>query len=366
MHLFRNEEAVRFTVFYILAGGGFSLAGWFFISGAAGLLLMAACAVFYVVWLCHARYRYRKMSDLAAGIDKMLHSGEMADLSSFREGELSLLKDELSKLMIRLGEQNEQLKKDKIRMADSIADISHQIRTPLTTANLLLASLKKEQALTAEKFGSASETKPGSRKETDSAPERRREATERQNRIRLQLLELSRLLARMEWLIQSLLKMAKLDVGAVQFRREELSFETVVKKAMEPLEIPMELKQQEMICRVEGGFCGDLLWTVEAVGNILKNCMEHTPEGGRIYVEGTENPVYSQLVIRDTGPGITKEDLPHLFERFYKGEASPEQSVGIGLALAQSIIHSQNGYIRAGNHPEGGAEFRIRFYKTVV
>ena len=126
------------------------------------------------------------------------------------------------------------------------------------------------------------------------------------------------------------------------------------------------LKEQELVCHLEGGCKGDLLWMVEAVGNVLKNCMEHTPVGGRIVVEGSENMIYSQLLIRDTGPGIQQKDLPHLFERFYKGESSSAQSVGIGLALSQSIIHNQNGYIRAGNAPEGGAEFVIRFYKAVV
>lgn len=321
----------------MLAGAGFCAAGGIWISGKAALLLSAACLLFYVVYLCSARKRYGKMSGLAAGIDQMLHSGKMLDLSAFREGELSLLEDELSKLMIRLREQNDQLKKEKVRLADSIADISHQIRTPLTTANLLLASLKKEQEAPVQ---------PGS--------------------IHTRLLELTRLLERIEWLISALLKMAKLDAGTVNFRTEELTFAQVVRKAMEPLEIPMELKEQELVCRLEGGVCGDRLWLVEAVGNILKNCMEHTPSGGRILVEGTENAIFSQLLIQDTGPGIAKEDLPHLFERFYKGASSSEQSVGIGLALARSIICAHNGSVQADNCPDGGAEFRIRFYKTVV
>lgn len=350
MHLFRNEEVVRFTIFYIVAGACFSLGGGLFLSRNAGLLVLGACVLFYLAYLFHARSRYRKMSDLAAGIDQMLHSGVMMDLSSFREGELSLLEDELSKLMLRLGEQNDQLKKDRIKMADSIADISHQIRTPLTTANLLLASLKKAQA---------ERTAAGISEQSDSRQQE-------QMHIRGQLLELTRLLERIDWLVNTLLKMARLDAGTVKFREEKLSFESVVEKAAEPLAIPMELKEQELVCHLEGGFKGDLLWMVEAVGNVLKNCMEHTPVGGRIVVEGSENMIYSQLLIRDTGPGIQQKDLPHLFERFYKGESSSAQSVGIGLALSQSIIHNQNGYIRAGNAPEGGAEFVIRFYKAVV
>lgn len=338
MKLFRNREVIGVTVFSIIIGAFFTLLGGFFISFSAGLLLCAACALFYTVWMITAARHYRKMSGLAADIDRMLHSGEMIDLTSFREGELSLLEAELAKLMARLREQNEQLKKEKVRMADSIADISHQIRTPLTTANLLLASLKRTAA--EQEWGN--------------------------DEVRLQLVELTRLLERVEWLVEALLKMAKLDAETVRFREEKLTFAEVVEKAAEPLAIPMELREQKLVCDLNGGFLGDRLWTTEAVGNILKNCMEHTPVGGTITVEGCENALYSRLVIRDTGAGISKDDLPHLFERFYKGENSAPESAGIGLALAKSIISHQNGRIRAGNHPGGGAEFEIRFYKAVV
>ena len=113
-------------------------------------------------------------------------------------------------------------------------------------------------------------------------------------------------------------------------------------------------------------FSGDAAWTVEALGNVLKNCVDHTPAGGSITAQLTENPIYSQILISDTGPGMDREDLPHLFERFYRGKHATAQSVGIGLSLARMIITAQNGTIQASNRREGGAQFTIRFYKSVV
>ena len=104
----------------------------------------------------------------------------------------------------------------------------------------------------------------------------------------------------------------------------------------------------------------------EALENIVKNCMEHTPEGGEIQVAAVENQLYTEIAVWDNGPGIVKEDLAHIFERFYKGKNSADSSVGIGLALARMIVKEQNGTLTAMNVPEGGARFEIRFYKSVV
>ena len=130
--------------------------------------------------------------------------------------------------------------------------------------------------------------------------------------------ELERLLRHMDWLIQSLLKMAKLDAGAVQMKRDTVTVERLVREATGDLMIPMELRQQTLLvsCPEGASFQGDLSWMREALGNIVKNCMEHTSSGGRIRVMGRENAVFSELVIEDNGDGLPKQDLPHLFERF--------------------------------------------------
>ena len=128
----------------------------------------------------------------------------------------------------------------------------------------------------------------------------------------------------------------------------------------------MELRGQELIIRAEGDFYRDLAWTSEAVGNIVKNCMEHTPDGGRIEINAAENALYSEIIIKDNGTGISSEDLPHIFERFYKGKDSDGKSFGIGLALSRMIITGQGGTVKAENRKPAGAMFTIRFYKGTV
>ena len=139
----------------------------------------------------------------------------------------------------------------------------------------------------------------------------------------------------------------------------------VLEKSVAPLLIPMELRGQELKIKAEGAFVGDLDWTCEAIGNVVKNCMEHTPEGGVVSIEATENLIYREIIIKDTGSGIASEDMPHVFERFYKGKNSSNKSFGIGLALARGIITNQNGMIKAENQKDSGAKFTIRFYKEL-
>ena len=148
-------------------------------------------------------------------------------------------------------------------------------------------------------------------------------------------------------------------------KKDPVNVRSLVEKAVSPLLIPMELKEQTL--ELEGGegvyFIGDAHWTTEALINILKNCMEHTPCGGRLQVTWEGNPIYTQIRIADTGEGIPKEDLPHIFTRFYRGRNAHEDSVGIGLAMAKSIILQQNGDITADSYPGRGTTFSIRFYK---
>ncbi len=299
-----------------------------------GALMLAVCGAFLLIFCISAYMRYRKISSLALDIDKILHGDRAVPLDKYDEGELAILQSEISKMTVRLREQQQKLTEDKIYLSDSIADISHQIRTPLTSINLLVSFLSDPEI-------------------TD---EKRVQVTH----------ELYELLSRIDWLITSLLKISKLDAGTVSFKAESISFKALIEKAIAPVTIPIELREQHLELELSGDFYGDIAWTCEAVLNIVKNCMEHTPDGGRLNITAADNALFGEIIITDNGCGISQEDLPHIFERFYKGKNSDKASFGIGLALARMIITAQNGTVKAENNPEGGARFTIRFYKGTV
>lgn len=299
-----------------------------------GIFTLVLCAVLIAVHLVSIYTRYTRISDMAYDLDKILHGDVHLDLGKYSEGELGILKSEVYKMTVRLREQQEKLMKDKMYLSDSIADISHQIRTPLTSINLLV-SLLCEPALSDER---------------------------RESLIR----ELYELLSRIDWLITALLKLSMLDAGTVQFKAERLELGKLIRKACETLLIPIELRGQELSVTADGDFHGDVSWTCEALGNIVKNCMEHTPSGGKLEIVAADNAVYTEIAVSDNGSGIGKDDLPHIFERFYKGKNADDKSVGIGLALARMIITGQGGTVKAENRIAGGAKFTVRFYKGIL
>lgn len=338
MNIIRNPEIQKSLLVHVALAILAVTAGWFHDRYTALCLLLFS--VFYI--LAHYLFtmsRYRKLKQLSLELDSMLHNNTPIDFQRYREGELSILESELSKMTLRLSEQAAALANDKQFLADSMADISHQIRSPLTASNLIL-TLLMEQELSAE---------------------RRRQL----------LRELTQLLSRIDWLVESLLKISKMDAGTIVFKRLPISVPELIKQAAEPLSIPMELREQTLdIVPVKSQkqstdapqFLGDFTWSAEAILNILKNCMEHTPAGGKIQVSFSQNAIYTQIMIEDNGAGFDKEDLPHLFERFYKGKNASAHSVGIGLALARMIVTQQNGTLKAENRPEGGARFVMKFY----
>ncbi|MBQ8029189.1 MAG: HAMP domain-containing histidine kinase [Clostridia bacterium] len=279
--------------------------------------------------------RYNRLNNLGESIDKILHGNDTINIKSYGEGELSVLESDVQKMLVRLRDQKDKLEKDRTFLADSIADISHQLRTPLTSINLILSLIEAH----------------------DITQERREEL----------LRELSSLITKTEYLVSVLLKISKIDAGTVQFEKKETNLKTLIQKSAEPIMIPMDIKNQSLVLNIDDiSLNCDFAWCLEAFGNILKNCTEHTPENGSITVIATDTPIYTEVIITDTGKGINEEDIPHIFERFYKGKNSSKESFGIGLNLAKMIITAHNGTVKAGNCQSGGAEFIIRFYKQVV
>lgn len=334
MKKLRNPELRREVIWHILltalcAAVGFMRNLW------CGAAMLGAAAAFSAVHFVFLFRRYRKLEELNEMLDRVLHGQETFPIDAFGEGELAILSSEISKMTVRLREAAENLQKDKLRLTDLIADISHQLRTPMTAINLIVTMLSSEEL----------------------SCQRRLELTR----------ELKTLLARIDWLVESLLKMSKIDAGTAVFQHEPIMVTALVRKAAEPLAIPMEVRGQSLQIQVgQERFCGDFGWCAEAVGNLLKNCMEHTPAGGCICVDARETGIFTEISITDSGSGFDLADLPHLFERFYKGKNAAEGGFGIGLALCRMILGAQNGTVRAENVPDGGARFVIRMYKGAV
>ena len=306
----------------------------FAFSAACGVLVLIACIVIAAIHIVTEVYRYRRLQKLSADLDRLLISGTPLPITEYNEGELSILANQVQKLTLRLTEAAEVVEADKKYLADSLADISHQLRTPLTAMTLTTTMLRTSEL-------------------TD---EKRMELTG----------ELRSLLTRTDWLVETLLKISKLDAGTVKLAKDAVSVSELISRSAAPIAIPMDLRNQTLMVNCgEENFCGDLIWSAEALGNILKNCIEHTPEGGTITVTAQETALYTQIEVTDTGPGFDPKDIPHLFERFYKGSNASQNSYGIGLALARTVITAQNGTVQAQNC-ETGAKFIIKFYKQII
>lgn len=332
--MFQNNKELRIGLMLIIALGIiFSTIG-FTVSMVSGFLILAACLVVAGIHLGTEFYRYRRLQKLSSDLDELLSSGIPLPIRDYEEGELSILANQIQKMTLRLTESAEAVKADKVYLADSLADISHQLRTPLTAMNLTATMLRSPELT---------------------------------NERRMELAgELRNLLTRIDWLVETLLKLSKLDAGTVTLANDPVSVHELISRAAAPIAIPMDLRNQKLLvyCEKEQ-FKGDLIWSAEALGNILKNCMEHTPEGGTITVTATETALFTQVEVEDTGSGFDEKDIPHLFERFYKGTNASENSYGIGLALARTVIAAQNGTVQAMNGSTG-AKFVIKFYKQVI
>ena len=332
MNFLRNKSVKMLSIVFIAMTLVFTVIG-FCLGKEVGILIFLVCLSFVMVSLHGEKKKYEKLADLADRIDMILNSDEFVTLEESKEGDFAILESEIRKMTTKIREGAYLIQKEKIYLNDSIADISHQLRTPLTTINLIMSFLQAGELGTTERMRYVAEVNSH--------------------------------LKRIDWLISSLLKISKLDAGTVAMKQEKVYVSSLVGKAAESIMIPLEIRNQlfDFVSTGNETFIGDKNWSVEAVSNIIKNCMEHTPEKGHILVEASENILYTKIIIEDTGPGIEKEDLPHIFERFYKGKNSANSSVGIGLALSRMIIQNQNGSIKVENKKEGGSRFTIKFYK---
>lgn len=299
-------------------------------------ILLSECAGFSV---CIKRLREKKMRETRieelTGYLKAAHAGEASALTR-AEDEFSYLEDEIYKTVQALKSTEETAVKDHEILSERIADIAHQLKTPLTSMSLMTDLLKEYTTNGTEEY----------------------------------LDRLSRQIERLNRLVAGLLALARLDSHAITFECRPVAVRELLEEASEPVrqlleeknitlsfnQMPPGLSEEPLMITT------DVRWTGEALLNVLKNCAEHTRDGGTIRVTYEQNPLYTQITVIDSGPGFLKKDLPHLFDRFYKGTGSAKDSAGIGLALARLILERQNGHILAENTSDGHARFQIRFY----
>lgn len=353
--MLRNREIARFSAGVLAISAAAVAAAYCFVGDAAAACVAATVILLTCVFAVFTHARYQELSLLSSKIDAILNGDRNLSFEGMQEGELSILANELDKMVSRLYLTTDQLERESASLADSLADISHQLKTPMTSMSIMCELMKTR-------------VRESSNIDEDDA------------RYLLGKLRSVQLLQeRVRWLVSVLLKLARIDAGVVKLATQQVDAAVVVKEATESLAIPFDLANVELVLNLEDGssYIGDAAWSREAILNVMKNCMEHAGEGGCVEVSVSHDALACRICIQDTGPGISPEDLPHVFERFYRGEDSGEATatdpsgVGIGLSLAQSLVSAQGGAIKASNARDRdgavlGARFDIVFFSVTV
>ena len=286
---------------------------------------MAGILLFVFTFLCRNKIEIMRIRALAEYLEQV-NIGKAVVLSASGEDEFSKLEDEIYKTVTSLYQTKDLAVQAKNHYAENLSNIAHQIKTPITAISLSVQRMEQD---------------------SDSK----------------YLKQVEKQLLRLTYLEEALLVLSRIDAGTLFLHKDEVDVFTLLVLAADNLQelsegsgttvdIP-ELGEMLVIANLD--------WTMEAIMNLMKNCIEHSP-GGTIHCSYAQNPLYTEILIWDNGEGFVEEDIPHLFERFYRGQNANEGGIGIGLALSKEIIERQNGTIRAKNVPDGGAFFEIRFY----
>lgn len=313
----------------------------FYESFKAKYILAFILGFIFLIYVVILEYKniFKKIKDISIASEKVIEGDYSLVLPEDQEGDFSILANNFNLMSQTLKLSLHKLQEDKIFLKNIISDISHQLKTPLTslfTINELLLTRK-----------------------------------EMKEDIKIDFLQKSQSqLNRMEWLIINLLKIARLEAEAINFKKKNILAINCIDKALSSLKFKSHEKHQKITITGDVHnvhFYVDEQWTTEAILNIIKNCMEHTKEWGEIKINVLETPLFSRITIEDNGEGIDKKDLPHIFERFYKGSNSVKaESVGIGLALTKIIIENQGGSIWVTSEKGKGSKFDITFLKTII
>ncbi len=305
--------------------------------GFQGMLIIwcvLSVAAISAAFLNYNKEKDRELAKITRYIEEINQKNYKLEIEDMSEDELSILKTEIYKTTVMLKEVAEHSTKAKNDLKEALSDISHQLKTPLTSISIILDNLTDDPEMPLE--------------------------------IRQDFLhDAKREIRNINFLVQSLLKLSKLDANSVVFQKDNVEVKKIVEAAVQNVAMLCDLKNVMIeIASDDSDSCElvcDFLWQVEAITNVLKNCVEHSPESQKVLIEFSSNKVYTSIAIRDFGEGMDEEDLKHIFERFYKGKNATKDSVGIGLALAKAIVEANRGTI-AVESGDWGTKFTVKYF----
>ncbi len=298
------------------------------------IFLITKCLIIIIIFYLYDHNKEKKIKKITEYIKEINKCNYKIDISDNNEDELSILKNELYKTTVMLRELANNSLNDKKELKKALEDISHQLKTPLTSIIIMLDNIIDNPSM-------------DDKTKLDFI-----------NDIKRESLNIS-------FLVQSILKLSKFDVNVIKFDNKDNDLNGIVKETIKNVSSICDLKN----VKIEVSYCDeavincDYKWQIEAISNVLKNAVEHSKEFDTVKIKIDNNKLYAQVSIIDSGVGISREDLKHIFERFYKGKNSSKDSIGIGLALAKSIIESNNGFINIKSEKNKGTIFEIKYFK---
>ena len=296
------------------------------------ILLILLIINILIIIIKYSNNNSKKINEITKYIEQINRRNYKLDIEENSEDELSILKNEIYKTTVMLNEIAENETKDKKELKESLSDISHQLKTPLTSIIIMLDNILDNKEMSQE--------------------------------VRKEFIkDIKREITNIQFLIETLLKLSKLDANSVEFINKEVEVEEIIQNAVKNVAMICDLKNIKI--NITGNSKEKLLcderWQIEAITNILKNAVEHSKNNSQIDIKYTQNKAYTKITIEDYGMGINEDDLKHIFERFYKGKNASKDSVGIGLALAKAIIEKNNGYITVSSKESEGTTFAIKY-----
>lgn len=295
-------------------------------------IYLIICLVYLTIIINNDKRKEKEINEVIKIIEEINNKNYSFKMKDINEEDLSLLKNEIYKTTIMLNEISEISKKDKKELEESLEDISHQLKTPLTSILIMIDTLLDDDDM---------------------------DQTTREDFLR----NIKREVMNINFLVKSILKLSRLDTNTVKFISKKESVKEIINEAILNVSLLSDLKNVKIETNLSDSFITcDYKWQIEALTNILKNSVEHSYENNKVLIESSENNAYVKITIKDFGSGIAKEDINHIFERFYKGKDSDYDSIGIGLALSKSIIEKQNGKISVESS-ENGTTFTIKYFK---